>query len=268
LAVTPPEDFLAISRKYDEQQTELSRERTLQDAYLVRALYERAIAMNPYYSNHAAARSLGVNYTQHHNNTPQHSYAADGQPGMKVEDYGNSLRYFNNQAAQLGGPAVPAIYSPTGPRVARPVGSAPVSRSSNIKKSPSASGLPHTPINKSSLRNKATLSSFGRRAARNADIQVRSTSTMAELREVDFLVEYPKQSGNFYVLTCPLCARKFESAHGMYTHINQSDRDHMDLFGDEKEKGFALAVEVGGTLITDATPAAVNVQNTRAVRVS
>lgn len=91
---------------------------------------------------------------------------------------------------------------------------------------------------------------------------------MADLYETDYLVEHPPQSGKFYVLTCPLCSRKFESAHGMYTHINQSDKDHLDLFDPGKKKCFNLAVEIGGTLITDATVDTVNAQNVSAVVVS
>jgi hypothetical protein len=273
LDVTPPEKFLAIASKYDEKQGELTRNRTLEDARLIRALYEHAISRNPYLLSHpSAAGSPGVNYAQHQNGSPRHQqpYATVGQAGMKVEhyEYENGFGYVNNQAAHFSGPGVPVQYGHVGLRIARPVGGASVSRSGNIKKSHSASGPPRTPINKSSPGNKSNRSSSARRSATKSPlIQARATSTMADLYETDFLVEHPKHSGDFYVLACPLCSRKFETAHGMYTHINQSDRDHLELF-DEGKKDFNLAVEIGGTLITDASFDTANAQNVSAIVVS
>jgi hypothetical protein len=274
LDVTPPEEFLAIASKYDDKQGELTRNRTLEDARLIRALYEHATSRNPCLLSHpSAAGSPGVNYAQHQNGSPQHQhpYATVGQSGMKVEryEYENGFGYVNNQAAHFGGPGVPVQYGHVGPRIARPVGGASVSRSGNIKKSHSASG-PRTPINKSSPGNRSNRSSSARRSAtkKSPPIQARATSTMADLYETDFLVEHPKHSDDFYVLMCPLCSRKFESAHGMYTHINQSDRDHLELFDEGKKKDFNLAVEIGGTLITDATFDTANAQNVSAIVVS
>jgi hypothetical protein len=274
LDVTPPGEYLAIASKYDEKQGELTRIRTEEDARLVRALYEHAISHNPYLLSHpSAAGSPGVNYAQHQNGGPQHQhpYATVGQAGMKVEhyEYENGFGYVNNQAAHFGGPGVPAQYGHAGPRIARPVGGASVSRNGNIKKSHSASGPPRTPINKSSPGNRSNRSSSARRSAtKSSPIQARATSTMADLYQTDYLVEHPTQSGEFYVLTCPLCSRKFESAHGMYTHINQSDKDHLDLFDEGQKKCFNLAVEIGGTLITDATFDTASAQNRGAIMVS
>jgi hypothetical protein len=213
LDTTPPEEFLAIASKYDEKQGELTRKRTEEDARLIRALYERAISHNNYLLSHpSTAGSPGVNYAQHQNGNPQHQhpYAAVGQAGMKVEhyEYENGFGYVNNQAAHFGGPGVPIPYGHAGPGIARPVGGASISRSGNIKKSHSASGPPRTPINKSSPGNRSSRSSSARRSAtkKGPPIQARATSTMADLHETDFLVEHPPQSGDFYVLKCPLAA--------------------------------------------------------------
>jgi hypothetical protein len=275
LDITPSQEFLAIASKYDEKEGELTRKRTEEDAQLIRALYKRAISHNPYLlSHHSAAGSPGVNYAQHQNLSPQqqHPYATVRQAGMKVEhyEYENGLGYVNNQAAHFGGPGVPIQYGHAGPVIARPVGGASVSRSGNIQKSYSASGPPRTPIHKSSPGNRSNRSSSSRRSAikNSPPIKALATSTMANLYETDFLVEHPPQSGDFYVLTCPLCSRRFESAHGMYTHINQSDRDHLDLFDEGKKKCFNLAVEIGGTLIIDATSETAKAQNVSAVVVS
>jgi hypothetical protein len=275
LEVTLSQEFLAIASKYDEKQGELTRKRTEEDAQLIRALYERAISHNPYLLSHySAAGSSAVNYAQHQNGNPQqqYPYATVRQAGMKVEhyEYENGIGYVNNQAAHFGGPGVPIQYGDAGPGIARPIGGASVSRSGNIQKSYSGSGPPRTPIHKSSPGNRSNRSSSSRRSAtkNSPTIKARATSTMADLYATDFLVEHPPRSGDFYVLTCPLCSRRFESAHGMYTHINQSDRDHLDLFGVGKKKCFNLAVEIGGTLIIDASPETAKAQNVSAIVVS
>lgn len=275
LEIHPSQEFLAIASKYDEKQDELTRKRTEEDAQLIRALYERAISHNPYLlSHHSAAGPPGVNYAQHQNGSPQHQrpYSTVRQAGMKVEhyEYENGLGYVNNQAAHFGGPGVPIQYGHAGPGIAHPVGGASVSRSGNIQKSYSASVTSRIRIHKTSPGNRSKRSSSSRRSAtkNSPPIKARATSTMADLYETDFLVEHPPQSGDFYVLTCPLCSRRFESAHGMYTHINQSDRDHLDLFDEGKKKCFNLAVEIGGRLIMDATPEAAKAQNVSAIVVS
>ncbi|KUJ13547.1 Pkinase-domain-containing protein [Mollisia scopiformis] len=61
-------------------------------------------------------------------------------------------------------------------------------------------------------------------------------------------------------MTCPLCDRKFQSAHGLYGHLAQSDEAHLTVFGGEKT--FTKAVAICGKRIIDADKASVEAQNT------
>ncbi|KAF8852621.1 hypothetical protein BDZ45DRAFT_678222 [Acephala macrosclerotiorum] len=99
--------------------------------------------------------------------------------------------------------------------------------------------------------------------------------TMDQLAKHEVIVAHPKTNTkkvktSFYVLRCPIlgCGRAFESAHGMFGHLSQSDSAHLDLFGpDPSSKNFKKAVELAGIKVIDAELDAVDAHNAKAVEV-
>lgn len=83
------------------------------------------------------------------------------------------------------------------------------------------------------------------------------TITMAEVGKGDVIVPFPR-TGNtkYYLLRCPYCDRLFQSAHGMFGHMAQSDEKHLSLFNGKKN--FIHAVELTGTEVVDATRSRLN----------
>lgn len=61
------------------------------------------------------------------------------------------------------------------------------------------------------------------------------------------VIEYPRRSSTYYVLNCPICKSHFETVRALYSHINISHQGIMT--GD---KAYTDALEIGGTLVTDA----------------
>ncbi|CZR57229.1 uncharacterized protein PAC_07119 [Phialocephala subalpina] len=93
---------------------------------------------------------------------------------------------------------------------------------------------------------------------------------MAQLTIQDIVVAFPKNSNSFYVMRCPVlgCGRAFQSAHGMFGHLSQSDTAHLDLFGtDVSQKKVWKAVEIAGIVVVDADPDTVEAHNAKAVEV-
>ncbi|KUJ22028.1 uncharacterized protein LY89DRAFT_391556 [Mollisia scopiformis] len=90
------------------------------------------------------------------------------------------------------------------------------------------------------------------------------TARMADLTLDDSIVNFPHNSVKFWVMTCPLCGRNFQSAHGLYGHLAQSDEEHLAVFGGEKT--FNKAVAICGTRIIDADKASAEAHNKAAMK--
>ncbi len=94
----------------------------------------------------------------------------------------------------------------------------------------------------------------------------RGSIRMQDVDADSFIVRYPSAQDYFYVLKCPLCARKFESAQSIFGHLAQSDAKHLALFGDTKS--FKQAVAVAGIPVTDCNADALLAHNQIATEVS
>ena len=225
LGAMTSEDALGFTIKHERIGHDICAQRTIQDAQLIRALFDRALALNPA-SNYVSNRNtlIGV--------------------GQQVADFNitpNRTSNHLNEAELAQG----AIASDDGKRQANLIGD-------RVGEPRFVMYEPNTSKRKSSSKN-------------NSLFPTRVT-TMAEVDETSFLVAWPKNSDTYYILECPLCDRTFESAHGIYTHINQSDIPHASLFA-PANKTFNRAVQIAGILVQDATAESVFEQNTRATQV-
>jgi hypothetical protein len=68
--------------------------------------------------------------------------------------------------------------------------------------------------------------------------------TYFEVPDHRLVVEYPKNSDNFYILDCPICQKDFDTVRFLYEHIVVA---HQGIL--TGQKSYTDALEIGGTLI-------------------
>jgi hypothetical protein len=188
-----------------------NNQRSLEDATLIRRLFDRAVSLNPYLNQQVAVPVAS--------STPMF-------PGA------------------LSSPRVPVSSSPH-PLVDSP---SMVPGENRLRKRARTS----VPAGSSSPALSAAMPTGYYVPPANRGRPARPQQLlMSQVGATDFILEYPKNSGKFFVANCVICDRTMETPQGIYAHLTQVDTEHMALFGGDKS--FRKAIEICGIPVVDAT---------------
>jgi len=204
-----------------------NNQRNLEDATLIRRLFDRAVSLNPYLNQQVAVSGAS---------SPPMFPGASISPRAPVASFphmpvdSSSTVAEDNKICKRARTSVPASSS-----TSRTLQSSPVSNTTIT------TGYVVPPPNPG-------------RPARPQRL------LMSQVGAIDFILEHPKNSGDFFVAQCVICDRKMESPQGIYAHLTQADTAHMALFGGDKS--FRKAIQICGIEVVDANKVDVHRHNT------